>query len=175
MTHELTVAKDGRDFAHLIADVEHYEDETGKAVRFHTTNGYEVSVARGMGTYGGRDGLFEMAIFKDGDIDYDTPTCPNDVVGWLTNERVITKLRRFANFTAEDLNRYKKFKAWRRALVQLDESKGRIVQLWQEVSGQTLAEDGQLPFDLRKAMESLDKAFLPHAPEDPGIEDDVDD
>jgi hypothetical protein len=45
-------------------------------------NGYEASVVCNFGTYGAKDGLFEVAVMKDGYIVYDTPVT-NDVVGWL--------------------------------------------------------------------------------------------
>jgi hypothetical protein len=38
-------------------------------------------------TYGGKDGLYELAIFKDGDICYDTPIT-DDVIGYLRPEDV---------------------------------------------------------------------------------------
>lgn len=45
-------------------------------------NGYEASVICNYGSYGNKDGLFEVAVMKDGDIVYDT-TVTDDVVGWL--------------------------------------------------------------------------------------------
>jgi hypothetical protein len=47
-------------------------------------NGYGASVVCNshIGTYGSKDGLFEVAILKGNDICYDTPIS-NDVVGWL--------------------------------------------------------------------------------------------
>lgn len=45
-------------------------------------NGYKASVVCNSGSYGGNDGLFEVAVMKNGEIVYDTPVT-NDVVGWL--------------------------------------------------------------------------------------------
>ena len=45
-------------------------------------NGYEVSVVKSQYTYGGDIGLYELAVFKDGNICYDTPIT-NDVIGYL--------------------------------------------------------------------------------------------
>jgi hypothetical protein len=45
-------------------------------------NGYSASVVSNAMTYGGNEGLFEVAVMKDGKIVYDTPVT-NDVVGWL--------------------------------------------------------------------------------------------
>jgi hypothetical protein len=51
-------------------------------------NGYGASVVKGEHTYGGRDGLYELAVFgKDGHITYDTPIT-NDVLGHLTEQDV---------------------------------------------------------------------------------------
>jgi|LauGreDrversion4_2_1035121.scaffolds.fasta_scaffold194912_4 hypothetical protein len=55
------------------------------------TNGYGVSIACNEFSYGGRDGLFEVAILKgdedDYDLCYDTPIT-SDVIGHLTSEEV---------------------------------------------------------------------------------------
>jgi len=50
-------------------------------------NGYEVSVVKSEHSYGGKDGLYELAIFKDDEICYDTPIT-NDVLGYLTDKDV---------------------------------------------------------------------------------------
>jgi len=51
-------------------------------------NGYGVSVVSHTYSYGGKDGLFEIAVLdKDGNITYDTPVT-NDVIGYLEPEGV---------------------------------------------------------------------------------------
>ena len=51
-------------------------------------NGYGASVVRSEYTYGGSDGLYELAVLgKDGHITYDTPIT-NDVIGYLKEEEV---------------------------------------------------------------------------------------
>lgn len=51
-------------------------------------NGYAASIVRGPHTYGGSNGLFEIAIFdKEGNITYDTPIT-DDVLGHLTEQDV---------------------------------------------------------------------------------------
>lgn len=51
-------------------------------------NGYGVSVIRGAYSYGGRQGLFELAVLGlDGEVAYDTPVT-GDVLGYLTPEKV---------------------------------------------------------------------------------------
>jgi len=57
-------------------------EEYGIVSRTEFENGYEVSVVKSKYTYGGDLGLYELAIFKDGEICYDTPIT-NDVIGYL--------------------------------------------------------------------------------------------
>jgi hypothetical protein len=51
-------------------------------------NGYGASVVIGEHTYGGRDGLYELAVLgKNGKLAYDTPIT-DDVEGYLTQQEV---------------------------------------------------------------------------------------
>ena len=49
---------------------------------FTFSNGYEASVVRHGGSYGSRQGLWEIAVLKDGDITYDTSVM-SDVIGYV--------------------------------------------------------------------------------------------
>ena len=51
----------------------------------------EVSVIRSSMTYGGDEGLFELAMLKNERCIYDTPIT-NDVIGWLDEEGVLDVL-----------------------------------------------------------------------------------
>lgn len=52
------------------------------------SNGYGASIVKGPHTYGGPQGLYEIAVFgKDGQITYDTPIT-NDVLGHLSEQEV---------------------------------------------------------------------------------------
>ena len=70
---------------------------------FRYKNGYGASVVRGPYTYGGSQGLFELAVIRfigedterSYDLAYDTPIT-NDVVGWLSEDDVQSLLRRVA-------------------------------------------------------------------------------
>jgi hypothetical protein len=63
-------------------------EEYGIVSRTKFDNGYEVSVVKSEYTYGGKDGLYELAVFgQDGHITYDTPIT-NDVLGYLSEEDV---------------------------------------------------------------------------------------
>jgi hypothetical protein len=59
----------------------------GIVSRTQFDNGYEASVVRSEYTYGGKTGLYELAVFKDGEICYDTPIT-DDVIGYLRPEDV---------------------------------------------------------------------------------------
>lgn len=62
-------------------------EDFGIVSRTKFDNGYEVSVVKSQYSYGGDTGLFELAVFKDGKICYDTPIT-NDVIGYLRPEDV---------------------------------------------------------------------------------------
>ena len=76
--------------------VEDWSDGDTRRARVGFANGYQASIVRGPGSYGGNEGLFEAAVMhgKDG-IVYDTPVT-NDVEGWLTEEGVIDFCRKVA-------------------------------------------------------------------------------
>jgi hypothetical protein len=60
----------------------------GKQCIVQFSNGYGASVVQGPHTYGGSNGLYEIAVFgKDGQITYDTPIT-NDVLGYLSEQEV---------------------------------------------------------------------------------------
>lgn len=65
-----------------------YEDIGGVGGRIVFDNGYGASVVCHNYSYGGKQGLYELAVLdKDGDLTYDTPITDN-VMGNLTPEEV---------------------------------------------------------------------------------------
>ena len=57
------------------------------------SNGYGASVVQNCYSYGHEDGLYELAVLKDGGLCYSTPiTC--DVIGYLTADEVAEHLSR---------------------------------------------------------------------------------
>jgi hypothetical protein len=63
-------------------------DGMGIQCRIEFPNGYGASIVKGPYTYGGRDGLFELAVLgSGGELTYDTPIT-NDVLGYLSEEDV---------------------------------------------------------------------------------------
>jgi hypothetical protein len=60
----------------------------GKQCIVQFPNGYGASIVKGEHTYGGKNGLYELAVFgQDGQITYDTPIT-DDVLGYLSEEDV---------------------------------------------------------------------------------------
>jgi hypothetical protein len=62
--------------------------QTGVKSRMMFENGFGVSVVSHTYSYGGKDGLFEIAVLdKKGELTYKTPVT-NDVVGYLNPDEV---------------------------------------------------------------------------------------
>jgi hypothetical protein len=67
-------------------------DGMGIQCRTMFENGFGVSVIRQKYSYGGADGLYELAVLDtDGELHYDNPVANGDVHGYLTEDDV-TKL-----------------------------------------------------------------------------------
>ena len=61
------------------------------------SNGYGASIVRGLYSYGGSEGLWELGVLgPEGRLTYATPIT-NDVLGWLTDEMVTDVLQRIAD------------------------------------------------------------------------------
>ena len=71
----------------------------GKKSRIHFNNGFGVSVVSHTHSYGGRDGLYEVAVLdKDGLLTYETPVT-SDVIGYLSEEDVTDVMKQVQNLT----------------------------------------------------------------------------
>ena len=66
---------------------EHPNKLGGVVTRIEFDNGYGASVAQTPFSYGGDQGLYELAVLKYGLITYDTPIT-DDVIGYLTQQEV---------------------------------------------------------------------------------------
>jgi hypothetical protein len=80
-------------------DLEFRNDELRglKAARIIFDNGYGASVVTGPHTYGGDEGLYELATLgQDGKLTYAT-SVTNDVEGYLTEEDVTKLLTQIQN------------------------------------------------------------------------------
>jgi hypothetical protein len=61
----------------------------GKKERIHFDNGFGASVVSHTYSYGGKNGLYELAVLNStGDLVYDNPVADGDVRGYLTEENV---------------------------------------------------------------------------------------
>ena len=69
----------------------------GVQARITFDNGFGASIVKGPYTYGGPEGLYEIAVLdKDGELTYDTPIT-NDVLGHLTEDDVTNILSQIQN------------------------------------------------------------------------------
>ena len=79
---------------------EYKEDEWefagGVVILFTFPNGYSGSVARHAGSYGGGEGLWEVAVMFGDEIIYDTPIT-HDVLGWQDDNEVDEVLEQIKN------------------------------------------------------------------------------
>lgn len=65
--------------------------DNGEQLIFEFKNGYGASVLTGKVAYGGINGLFEIAVTRNGYLCYDTPIT-NDVIGYLTIDEALKTL-----------------------------------------------------------------------------------
>jgi hypothetical protein len=84
------------------ATVEKFDmpDQNGYQLLYKFDNGYGASVVKHDFSYGGRKGLYELAVLNtDGELCYDTPIT-SDVIGHLTMteaEEVLVKISHLSN------------------------------------------------------------------------------
>jgi hypothetical protein len=70
---------------------------SGIISRIKFDNGYGASVVKGPHTYGGNEGLYELAVLDSNhELTYSTPVT-NDVEGYLTEEDVTVLLKQIQN------------------------------------------------------------------------------
>jgi hypothetical protein len=76
---------------------EAWPDMGGVFCRIQFENGYGASIVRHQYSYGGKDGLYEMAVIdSEGKITYDTPIT-NDVIGYLSEDDVARYVNEIKN------------------------------------------------------------------------------
>jgi hypothetical protein len=78
-------------------DLEFKELPDGSGIYSRTMfeNGFGSSVIRHKYSYGGADGLYELAVLDtEGEIDYDNSVAEGDVHGYLTEDDVTELLKR---------------------------------------------------------------------------------
>jgi hypothetical protein len=62
-------------------------DKHGSTIQIEFPSGWGVSITKNSGSYGHEDGLWELAVLKDGELNYENPIT-DDVLGYLTDEKV---------------------------------------------------------------------------------------
>ena len=71
------------------------EVDMNRRMVFHFANGYGASVVSHAHSYGGEEGLCEIAVLRDDKLCYTTPLT-NDVLGWQTDDDVAKVLAAIA-------------------------------------------------------------------------------
>ena len=61
-------------------------------------NGWGVSVVKHDFSYGGKQGLYELAVIKGDEIHYENPVANGDVVGYLKPEDVTRLMEQIQNY-----------------------------------------------------------------------------
>jgi len=71
-----------------------YEIHNGVGYEYQFDNGYGASVVKHDASYGGKQGLYEIAVLDStGDLCYSTPIT-DDVIGFATEDKVLDTLQR---------------------------------------------------------------------------------
>jgi len=70
---------------------------SGKKTRINFENGWGASVVSHNSSYGGAEGLYELAVLFENEIHYDNPVAGGDVKGYLTEEDVTDLLIQIQN------------------------------------------------------------------------------
>ena len=68
----------------------HTADKNGVVAKIEFDNGWGATVVRYEYSYGGKSGLYELAVLKDGYVDMNNDIT-DDVIGWL-DESDVTKV-----------------------------------------------------------------------------------
>lgn len=90
-------------------------------------NGFGASVVRHEYSYGGKDGRWEIAVLDaDGSLTYETPVT-SDVIGWLSDEEVQSKLDEISSLTPAVI-------AWHKAESEREARQARIAELREELA-----------------------------------------
>jgi hypothetical protein len=77
-----------KEFKDLEFEIMTDEFMPGKKARIYFDNGYGASVVSHTMSYGGKKGLYELAVLKDDELHYTNPIADGDVRGFLTEDAV---------------------------------------------------------------------------------------
>ena len=70
---------------------------SGKRTRIHFDNKFGASIVSHTFSYGGKEGLYELAVLFEDEIHYDNPVAQGDVKGYLTEDEVSELLIQIQN------------------------------------------------------------------------------
>ena len=89
-SNHITIALSPYTEQYKIKSFENLSDSLYARLEVHFINGYQLSIIRGLGSYGNQQGLFEIAV-----ISPDDKYCPDllegdDVLGWQTSAQVVS-------------------------------------------------------------------------------------
>lgn len=94
---------ESQDVAKVETELEIFGDQSIQRMQVTCPNGRGVSIIRGYGTYGAKQGLFEVAVLDfDGDLDFSTSVA-DDVIGWQTPEDVRNVIAQVAALPGREL------------------------------------------------------------------------
>ena len=79
-------------------DFKNAEWHNGVTSRINFENGWGASVVKHDYSYGGKEGLYELAVIKDGGLHYDNPVANGDVLGYLEEDDVTNALKQIQQF-----------------------------------------------------------------------------
>ena len=85
-------------FGDTVSDIYRNDDDMFKRLRIKFVNGYQLSIITGPLSYGGDQGLFEIAPFnKEGELDGKLLNLiGDDVIGYLTDKEVMEYARQLS-------------------------------------------------------------------------------
>ena len=84
------------------------DDMNGLCAFMLFDNNYGVSVVKGPYSYGGKEGLYELAVIhmspdmSESELDYDNPVANGDVRGYLTSEDVTQLMKEVILFPVKN-------------------------------------------------------------------------
>ena len=90
MSNNITVALSPFIEQYNIEAIEDKSDSLYARCRVRFTNGYQLSIIRGLGSYGYQQGLFEIAVFSPNDKYCSDLLEGNDVLGYQTAKQVVS-------------------------------------------------------------------------------------
>lgn len=90
-------------FQDIQFDIQRSGESVSERARVHFKNGYGASIVRHDYSYGGPQGLYELAVLRDDKLCYNTPVT-SDVLGYLTPNDVERYLQEIESLNYSSVN-----------------------------------------------------------------------